>query len=153
MSPVAVNLGGQYEYVLEEEKKSDPKDQTIFLLRPLKWKELSEIQDRTGYLTQSGEFRALAGTITTQTVIAGLVGWSNFNDAQGQPVEFKKNGGVCHMDNLDLLAPDHLNELCNAISERGFLTRQEVKNLKSEQSSTAEKSPGPAPIVSQETKP
>jgi len=133
--PIAVDPRQPWDYVLKAERNNETP--TKFHLRPLTCGELATVEDNlAAFNAESGEARLLSGTQTLKILRMGLVGWSDFYDAEGKPVEFqgtrRKVAGqdVVQPDDitLDRLVPADRREIAEAITEQNRLTDTDRKN-------------------------
>jgi len=133
--PIAVDPRQPWDYVLKAERNKEIS--TKFHLRPLTCGELATVEDNlAAFNAESGEARLLSGTQTLKILRMGLVGWSDFYDAEGKPVEFqgtrRKVAGqdVVQPDDitLDRLVPADRREIAEAITEQNRLTDTDRKN-------------------------
>jgi hypothetical protein len=118
---------------LECDRDLDPSDQTIFEVRWLKYSEQVKIEDNTvtskiGRKNEESEMRIASGTAEKAILQAGLVGWSNFKDANGNEVEFKRTSNKVTDECLSRLRPDWRKEIANFITDQGVISKDEEKN-------------------------
>lgn len=116
----------QTDYILEEDRELDKKEQTIFKLKPMSAKQYAVIQDAMK-LEGKGEDLKMGnlGSHTLNVLECGLVGWDNLLDIEGNPVKFKTKDV---MANIDILPVNYRFELASAIIEQTFLKDKERKN-------------------------
>jgi len=135
--PIAIDTRSSWFYVLVRERDLDEEKQTRFELRPLACGELAKIEDHlASFSAETGEARMLSGTQTLGILRAGLVGWENFPDRNGNDVSFsgtkRKLNGVEIMQPddsaLDRLTPQDRRELAQAIAEQTRLTEEQRGN-------------------------
>lgn len=115
----------QKEYVLETDRELPAEEQTKFFIKPLSARQNAQIQDGMRFnKTENGATIENIGTHTLEILKYGLVGWENFNDADGNPIKFTKN-----MDeNIDKLCVEYRYELSGAIMELSNLGPAKEKN-------------------------
>lgn len=76
-------------FVLPEERELPPEQQTTFWLRDLTAAESAQLKDLGMAYDQGSDSTMMrTGTSALRAVRAGLVGWDNFADEHGTPVEF-----------------------------------------------------------------
>jgi len=131
---IAVNPKKAFDYVLVEDRKSPVEKQTVFELKVLTSLELAKVEDGMSFSVtrneqgepSAGEVNVKGGSKTLSILHAGLAGWRNFKDENGNEVEFKKSEG--YYKNLDYLKPGWRRELANAITEGNRVTETDSKN-------------------------
>lgn len=126
--PIALDPKATFEYILECDRGLPEEQRTVFQLRGLTVAEEARIEDSLMETSGGGSFALRSGSQKVTILRLGLCGWRNFRDAQGQEIAFERvKGNPQHVTDacLDRLAPDWRTELCNAITERGRLTRAE----------------------------
>ena len=133
-------LSSEFDYVLQRERKLPKEEQTVFHLRKLSARERFKLEDETGSMDQRGSFTAHVGWVTEQSLLAGLLGWTNMKgEKPGDPdVEFKKSSKMLNVlsrdtyppapEMLDLLHPNDATELANAIQAGASLSVEEAGN-------------------------
>lgn len=84
---IAISMTEQHEFVLLRDRRlpAESPSRTVWLLRSLTRKERTALENLGR--TVDGSIRV--GSLITEAVRAGLVGWRNLVDAAGQPVEFR----------------------------------------------------------------
>lgn len=125
--PIALNPRQEFEYVLECDRQLPVEQQTVFVLRGLTVSEQADLEDRLAVL-RGGDIAMQSGTQKVTILRLGLVGWRNFRTADETEVLFEAvKGHPRHVTDgcLDRLDPEWRTELCNAITERGRLSRAE----------------------------
>lgn len=116
---VALTLTTQ-NYVLNAERNLPPNEQTVFLIRPLGARESAEVQD---IIILDGENVLNINQMLLERVARGLVGWKNFADSDGKPVEFSEK----IEENLNRVTP-YISELSTAIKAISELSGDQEKN-------------------------
>lgn len=120
----------QFEYVLEDERDLPVEEQTVWLLRPLTYREREEIE-RGSMVEFSGEHSVLLRgerhVYARKILDRGLEGWRNFRDADGKDVLFMKVNKALSEETLDAIKP-YAIELSNAVTESSELRRAAAKN-------------------------
>lgn len=83
---IAIDPTERHEHVLLTDRRlpDDSPNKTVWILRSLTRKERSALED----LGRTADGSIRIGSLVTQTVRAGLVGWSNFRDGRNQEIEF-----------------------------------------------------------------
>lgn len=115
--PIALDPKRIERYVLKCDRELPVEKQTVWLLRPLKVREMAAVKNEALVMDQkTQELRSHSGTSELTIVQRGLVGVENFKDADGVDVKFLLSGGVVADAFLDRLANDWRVELSNAIS-------------------------------------
>lgn len=109
-------------YVLEEDKDKEEHDQTVFMLKNLshdEWDVL--VPSITG---GDGGSLSLMGSSATKILKKTMKGWENFNDSDGNPIEWSQNMKT----NLNRLSAGQRMELAMEAIRRQQLTQGEEKN-------------------------
>lgn len=132
-----------FDYVLERERVKDfPKaDRTVFKLRRLtqrqRWKQMG---DCDGTIGSAGlvEMKTDIGKLQQSMVLVGLRGWVNFKDEDGNEIEFVfadalefvfgREVKVPSDDTLDMVEPEDMVEISNAIQTGSSITVAEAGN-------------------------
>jgi hypothetical protein len=121
---VALSLT-QKEYILEVDRDLPVEQQTKFFIKPLSARQNAALQDGMKFSKkEDGATIENIGTHTLEILKAGLVGWDNFNDAEGNPIKFTKDAEV----NIDKLCVEYRYELSGAIMELSNLGPVKEKN-------------------------
>lgn len=127
-------------YVLEFEREEPEESQTKWLIRPLKWKERTEIQDgmivtefnMVGPKTkaaQQGVMRHLTGTQNRLAVERGLLEIENLKGPDGNVLVYNQNVDAKHRESvLDSLPLEWTRELAEQILMLSGLGKEEEKN-------------------------
>lgn len=129
-------MTGEWEYVLREDRKLPPEEQTTWILGGLTYRDMEYIMSRAlgvdgdGAVSVTTNAQAQARRVLNR----GLRGWKNYRRQDGSQIEFRSvdEGGVRILPEeiLDTLYP-HAIELANAITERSRLTERQEKNSSS----------------------
>jgi hypothetical protein len=120
--------------VLKCDRELPAESQTVFEIKYLTYDEQVRIEDATVTARVSSkdeearEMNFRSGSVERMTIHAGLVGWRNFKDANGEDVRFERRGNQVKNECLDRLHPDWRTELCNAITDMNTVTEGERKN-------------------------
>jgi len=127
---IARDPGQSVDYVLEEDRSLDPKDQTRFKIKFLTNRQRAEIEDNIGKMNKDGSYELRAGSYPMDIVKLGLMGWEGFKNENGEDVPFTKTSGTdkASEKSLDYLRPAWITELANAITEKNTITEDEQKN-------------------------
>lgn len=131
---IAIDPDATHRYIPKIARDWPVEDQPVFLIKTLKAKEAANLQDgMTDAVVNKKDsndttVRIYSGTAAVKALKAGLVGWENFKDADGEDVEFRENNGTPRMENFDRIPVKIRAELAEAITEGTFLTEQEEKN-------------------------
>lgn len=100
-------------YVCKEDMSNPVEDQTKFLLKTLSATDMAQFQDK---MLAKGE-NSFSMTAMQSLLLKALVGWQNFQDAEGKPVKFNMKDPAA---NLDLLPQEILMELVEAVMKANF---------------------------------
>jgi hypothetical protein len=119
----------EWDYVLEEDRAKPECEQTVFRLRPLKFREYQESHRSTFHGGEDGTliFDQDQMGRAAKVLNCGLLGWTNFATEDGAAIEFRREKGRIPDDLLDVLR-DWVVELANAITERSGLGKDAAKN-------------------------
>lgn len=132
---IAINLHEQHEYVLLRDRHLpvESPHRTVWCLRSLTRKERTALEN----LGRTADGSMRIGSLVTQSVRAGLVGWRNLCDAQLRPIEFRSQPTPeIVLDRLatpvadallDRIPDDVLAELANEIQALTAVTVPEGK--------------------------
>jgi hypothetical protein len=123
---IAVSRREVFDYVLEEDRELLPEQQTLFKLRPLTLKQSIPIEDELGKHAASGGLPM--GTFNYKVLKAGLVGWENLVDDNGQPLVFSTGKDGVEDELLERFTTAQRTELANAIWQRAKPTDDDAKN-------------------------
>lgn len=129
--PVAFTMK-EFEYVVEEDRKRPEKDQTRFRLRTLTVPERAECE-RTEFSQVGEEINLVSDQLERAQKVLGyaLLGWSNFCDENGDPVEFsevKEHGRrIVPVHIYNRISP-WMVELANEVTRRSRLSEDAAKN-------------------------
>jgi len=137
---IGLTPGEEYEYVLAEDRSKDDDDptRTVFQLRTLTSREATKLEDFAGnYDPNAGDVRMTFGTNSMLALQAGLCGWRNYLDGDGNAIPFVSTGKQLNIlgKNVDpptdatlgRLTAAHRQELAEAIREGNRLTKEEKK--------------------------
>jgi hypothetical protein len=135
---VARSNGEPFSYVLVAERELPAEKQTNFQLRRLSTRQLLLLQNMQGE-DAAGISGVQTGSISVAVLQIGLLGWSNFVDEHGSPVEFKQIKGErliagipatnpASLGSLDLLPTEAAAELVGAIIKGNQITPEDRKN-------------------------
>ena len=127
------------KYVLKSDREAPEAERSIFHIRPLRWKERSEVQDgvlvteinMSGPKNQVGKgiMRHLSGTTSRTAIEKGLVKIENLRDAEGNLVKYEEDSTATHKEKvLDSIPPDWTKELSDEILKMSGLSKEEEKN-------------------------
>lgn len=127
------------KYVLKFEREALEGEQTVFHIRPLKWKERAEIQDgmvvteinMTGPKNQSGRgtMKHLSGTQAKLAIEKGLVRIENLRNHLGELVGYELDGDPTHKESiLNAIPPEWTKEVAEEILKISGLMKEEEKN-------------------------
>lgn len=121
----AINSKTPHEFVTKAEKKLPPEKQTSFKVRFLTASQQAEIRDtlyNVSGLGKARKERIQTGTADLQTLKYGLVGWSNFLDDNGSPVNFDL-GKIDDM--IDMIPPEARSEIASHVRGESEVTEGE----------------------------
>ena len=135
---VARSVNETFQYVCHSDRQLPQDQQTTFILRRLP-ATVGMALDNLHEATQTGQVTLRVGDQRIVTLQAGLAGWTNFNDAQGAPIEFKHEHGVrsvygitvknpAKVEMIDYLPEEIGEELARAIVEGNQLSEDDAKN-------------------------
>ncbi len=139
--PKAIDPDAVFPYVLKDDRelKDGHKDKTVFQLGTLKARKYAGLQDSAITVTggkKDRETNCKSGTVELDVLHEGLKGWSNFNDENGDPIEFETSDSRNAMDrNLSRLRHKHREELADVITDGAEPDEEEVKNSPSQDTS------------------
>lgn len=100
-------------YVCKVDRENPAEEQTRFLLKTLSAQDMASFQDR---LLAKGE-NSYSMSAMQGLLLQALVGWENFQNADGKPVKFNLKD---KQSNLDLLPSEVLMELVEAVMKANF---------------------------------
>ena len=114
------------EYVLDSDKDLDTKLQTTFFIKPLSAKQFAAVQDKMKISSDTKNFSINnIGTYTLDILQMGLVGWSNFVDAEGKQIKWMNKDME---KNIDRIPADARFELSTQIMDSNNLKEDDSKN-------------------------
>lgn len=130
---IALDPARTWDYVLRADRELQEEERTVWKMRTLSQRASMKMVDR---LIVSDDGSASMGGMGTQSldiVLDGLVGWTNFPDSAGEPIEAKVRGG--HLTDVSLARIDTtiMLELAIAIESGGKLSEEDTEK------------PGPSP--------
>lgn len=127
--PIALDPKRVERYVLKCDREQPPEKQTVWLIRPLRVREMASVKNEALVMDQkTQELRSHSGTSELTIVRTGLVGVENFRDQDGVDVKFLLSNGVVADAFLDRLANDWRVELSNAISKLSEVSESDRGN-------------------------
>ncbi len=126
---VARSVKEVFDYVLQDDRLLPVEKQTVFHLRRFSTRLSLRVQD----------LQSSRGQIAEVVLRAGIAGWTNFADADGEHVGCKHESGLKHihgcevrdpltLECLDRLSPEIAGEIASAIIMGNTLTTDDVKN-------------------------
>ena len=133
--PIAIDTSRPFDYVLKCDRTAERP--TVFQLARMSVAVRAPLQDGLVVVDNAAKTsRVNSGTTELQTLRLGLLGWSDFYDAEGRPVPFETNAGMRTRGGramvtdacLDRLSNEHQKELAEAIIEGNVLTADDRKN-------------------------
>jgi hypothetical protein len=134
---IAIDPGFEYPYIPKCDKDLPEGEQTTFSLKVLDAKVYARITNSSTLNPNTREVRVRGGTVLLDTLREGLVGWNNFKDRDGNPIDFKFNkvgkGQRASDESISRIPPKIRSELSDQITEMSDLNKEEAKNLESEQ--------------------
>lgn len=131
--PTALSEVREVDFVLEDNRKDKTEEQTTFKLKSLKGKRRDEVRDRQFYNAKvipgaiEGQVEMRLSDYNAANRLAayyGLVGWENFQRANGDDIRFPGKGAAC----IEHLGDDDVQEIGERIREISELTEEETKN-------------------------
>jgi len=130
----AIDLaGGEFRYVVEDDRESPEHEQTKFLMRPLTFGERLEIENLR---SASSSYNPANGMMShtrsprmadIEILHRALLGWENFHDDKGLPIGFEKPNGRIAEASLARIDP-WITELAEEAWERSTLGKDAKKN-------------------------
>lgn len=133
----ALTPGSTFDYIDEIDKDLPVDEQTVFICKYLTTAQRQILDDAIGYQTDEGLVLTL-GTSNLLAIHLGLAEIRNFHDAQGNPVELKRDkkaakrlpgvGRPWDLEVIDLIPKDVLDRVAKAIKNGGELDEDEAKN-------------------------
>lgn len=127
--PIALDPKATFDYVLEDDRKLEQSEQTVFVLRGLTVAEEAKVADSMiSSIPGQEELTFRSGTHQLTILRHGLRGWRNFRSADGSEVPFETTKGSPRQvtdECLDRLSPLHRQELVAAIMDRGTISEEE----------------------------
>lgn len=111
--PIAIDPKATVDYILESDRACD--HPTIFKLKPLTGSEWLRL------LARHSKGAEVAPDFVVSLAEACVVGWSDFLDARGKPVPFKRG-------DLSALSPAHIGELGAECMKMHRVTEADEKN-------------------------
>lgn len=116
----------EVEFILEEDRKLDADEQTIFTIKPLSARDYAVVQDRLK-LKGSGDDMSIenASSYNLDVLKLGLKGWSNFKNAEGNEIVFKPKDVLGSIDYVNV---DYRYEIATAIIELSVMGEVQIKN-------------------------
>src|SRR5512139_1751638 len=104
----AVDPSRAFDYVLEEDRKLEKDEQTIFHLKVLSARELAQLEDAmsTVKLGTEGTMQINSGSHVLKVLDMGVVGWDNLKGENGNLIAFDKKD----QKRWDYLRPDWRRE-------------------------------------------
>lgn len=121
---IALSLDSK-EYILECDRDLEESQQTIFYIKPLSAKEQANIQDSIKFTDGETTTVANFGTHSLNLLKAGLTGWKNFLDAEGNQIKFLSKDPE---GNLNKIPAEYRYELAAKIMSMSSLSDNQVKN-------------------------
>jgi len=115
---VGINPNKCFRYILESDRKLAKKDQTVFLIKPVRASQYKELI--SGYAPESLDFDKVYVLLNSC-----VTGWENLRDQDGENILFKENSLT---DNWDCLTLPQITELSKAILEFNIISGEERKN-------------------------
>jgi len=127
--PQGKNPNRLYDYVLECDREGEEEFRTTWKLKKCSLESYYAAQDSIieMVLTESGETiqRIKSGSRERDTLLAGVIGWTNFKDDEGREIPYVEKS---KLNSLAYLEADDRRELANIILEGSFLTEEEKKS-------------------------
>ena len=123
----AIDINEPVRYVPKAERKLDEDEQTTFIVKLISAVRQAELQDDLYQVDGGGKERRerlATGTKNLETLRGHLIGWENFLDKEGKPVEFnpKKMNAMINMVPVDVQS-----ELVDVISQQAEVSEGEGK--------------------------
>lgn len=119
--PIALIPNYKWDYVLKRQRKLPKEKQTIFHLKSFDGEQWINYYNQKDF-----------GSQTAYSLMVGLLGWDNFKNDLGVPVDFEKTEtGDFAIDNIPKLRDGDIFELSTAIIKRNIITEDEIKNSQS----------------------
>ena len=135
----AVEIKGDYEYTLEEEKDLDPSERTVFVLTHLTGEQQDLLDDALGYTDSKGQFFLTTGKSGKLALDLGLKEIKNWNDKDGNPVKLERDQtfGKNHLPGvgrpwkrsiIDKMPREAQAEVATVIKNSSYMEDDERKN-------------------------
>tara|TARA_R110002096_G_scaffold24771_6_gene78167 strand:+ start:133 stop:546 length:414 start_codon:yes stop_codon:yes gene_type:complete len=135
---IARSVNETFSYVCKADRALDASLQTTFRLRRLP-STVGIALDNLHEGNADGQVTLKVGDQKMVALMAGIDGWENFNDAEGNQVEFKRNAGERSVfgvivknpalrSMIDHLPPDIADELAAVIREENTVSEDDLKN-------------------------
>lgn len=129
--PIALTPRSKFDYVLVSDRELPQERRTVFHLRAMTHTERARLVDE--YVRSHRP-----ATLNLEAVRFGLVGWSNFRDAQGVDVAFTTEPEPLRVLGQEMRPPtdaclaalttEDIAELANQIVEQNHITEGDRKN-------------------------
>lgn len=129
-------MTGEWEYVLREDRKLPPGEQTTWILGSLTFRDMEDVLARSLAVGDDGEVVVTtnAQAQARRILNRGLRGWKNYRRQDGTQIEFRAvdegDRRILPEEVLDSLHP-YAIELANAITEHSRMTERLEKNSSS----------------------
>lgn len=141
---VAISPKDNVEFITKADLLRPVEERTVFLIRPLTNVQRKLIEDQSLTMEQSsGTIRPRVGSVKIDTLRAGLTGWRNYKDEDGDEVAFENEGRKLSIlgtnvdppswRSINRLDPNDLEEIFDAIMRNARTTVDEGKGLSSPQ--------------------
>lgn len=132
----AISPNQTINFIVEDELKLKPEEQTVFVHSYLSAEQSSYIDDNTGYQGDQGYVVTMgkAGLLTLHMCLKEIL---NFTDEKGKVIKFERDetkrklpGGIrpIKMEILDLIPKKYRTEIVESIKKSEHLEEEETKN-------------------------
>jgi hypothetical protein len=136
MAIKGLTLSSVKNYVSTTDPEKGSENETVFILKPLDSFATTFLFDSGVNLMSEGNGRIEVYRMNLEAVRIGLAGWKNFQDGEGNQLEFKtetlqicgKPYQALSQDLLKLMPFSLVRELAEEIRALGSVTEEEAKN-------------------------
>jgi hypothetical protein len=136
---IARSVNEVFNYVCKAERELPQDQRTVFHLRPLSAFVGMALENLNEASSDGSRVQLRIGDQKKVALLAGLAGWDNLRNAQGEVVEFRSKKGtfsICGISvanpadqaTVDLLPQDVAEELVDAIRSGSAFTADAAKN-------------------------
>jgi len=122
-----------FDYILVEDRKLPPEEQTVWKLRSLSYDEHEDLAELRGTASATGQMVFIQNPLrrARRALNLGLLGWENFRGPDG-PAELKTKGmgssRIILDETMNLIRREDAIEIADAIIEGAQLRESTSKN-------------------------